>query len=280
MDLFKLAKSVFNFLSRQWKLILIFFVSGLLLGTMYDQIKTPYYETSAIATSGLSFFEGIIDPSQMSYQIIDQKIAIDMINSLSQVVKDQEYEILAKKLQIPLEQAIKIKFIEAEQSYELDLENRRQKQSQFIITAKLTDNSTIDLLNDGLLSFFNNNIYSNKNYNIFQRQSPELISYLDEEINDLKFFRENLMNKSNIEQNSVMISDKSGQSLQNQIIQLYQKKHELERDLELLRPLSFVSEFPTYKEPKSRTLVRIFIMSVGFLILGLFFSLIREIKNN
>ena len=180
---------------------------------------------------------------------------------------------------MPLEQAIKIKFIEAEQSYELDLENRRQKLSQFIITAKLTDNSTIHLLNDGLLSFFNNNIYSNKNYNIFQRQSPELISYLDEEINDLKLFRENIMKKSNVEQNSVTVSDKSGQSLQNQIIQLYQKKHELERDLELLRPLSFVSEFPTYKEPKSRTLVRIFIMSAGFLILGLFFSLIREIKN-
>ena len=167
MDLFKLAKSAFNFLNRQWKIILVFLVSGFLLGVLYDQIKTPYYETSAIATSGRSFFEGVIDPSQMSYQIIDQKIAIDMINSLSQVVEDQEYEILAKKLQMPLEQAIKIKFIEAEQSYELDLENRRQKLSQFIITAKLTDNSTIHLLNDGLLSFFNNNIYSNKNYNIF-----------------------------------------------------------------------------------------------------------------
>ena len=229
---------------------------------------------------GLSFFEGVIDPSQMSYQIIDQKIAIDMINSISQIVEDHEYEILAQRLQIPLDEAIKIKFISAEQSYELDLENRRQKLSQFMITARVTDNATINFLNDGLLTFFNQNTYSNKNYNIFQRQSPELIRYLDEEINDLKSFRENLMNKSNIEQNSVMISDNSGQSLQNQIIQLYQKKHELERDLELLRPLSFVSDFPKYKEPKSRTFVRILILSLTFLLIGLFFSLIREIKNN
>ena len=62
MDVFNLLKSLLNFFKRQWKFISTFFIIGLLLGLVYDFVKTPYYESTAIATSGLSYFEGIINP--------------------------------------------------------------------------------------------------------------------------------------------------------------------------------------------------------------------------
>lgn len=279
MDIFNLLKSILNFLQRQWKFMLSFFVIGLVLGLSYDILRSPYYETSATATSGLSYFEGVIDPSELDYPIIDQKIAIDMVNGLGKIIENGEYQILANKLKVPEDIAQTIKFIEAEQSYELDLENRRQKLSQFTITIKVTDNQSIKSVSDGFLLYFNNNSYSNMNYSLFQKQSPELITYLDQEIKDLQSYRSNLKDKTDFEMSTISIANDNSESLQNQIIQLYEKKQALERDLELLKPLSFVSNFPVYKKPTSRTLFRVGLLSFGFLFLGFFIALFRDVKS-
>jgi len=279
MDIFNLLKSILNFLYRQWRFIAIFFVIGLILGFTYDFLRAPYYETTATATSGLSFFEGIIDPSELEYPIIDQKIAIEMVNGLGKIVENGEYQILANKLKVSEEVAKTVKFIEAEQSYELDLENRRQKLSQFLITIKVTDNTSIRAVSEGFINYFNNNGYSNKNFNLFQKQSPELINYLNKEINDLQTYRSNLNNKTDFEMSTISIANDNSESLQNQIIQLYEKKQSLERDLELLKPLSFVSDFPVYRKPTSRTLFRVGVLSFLFLFLGFFIALFRDVKS-
>lgn len=279
MDIFNLLKSILNFLYRQWRFIAIFFVIGLILGFTYDFLRAPYYETTATATSGLSFFEGIIDPSELEYPIIDQKIAIEMVNGLGKIVENGEYQILANKLKVSEEVAQTVKFIEAEQSYELDLENRRQKLSQFLITIKVTDNTSIRAVSEGFINYFNNNGYSNKNFNLFQKQSPELINYLNNEINDLQTYRSNLNNKTDFEMSTISIANDNSESLQNQIIQLYEKKQSLERDLELLKPLSFVSDFPVYRKPTSRTLFRVGVLSFLFLFLGFFIALFRDVKS-
>ena len=247
------------------RFITLFFLIGHLLVLIYDFLRAPYFESTATATSGLSYFEGIIDPSELEYPIIDQKIAIDMVNGLGKIVESGEYQILANKLKVTEDIAQTVKFIEAEQSYELDLENRRQKLSQFSITIKVTDNQSIRSVSDGFLTFFNNNGYSNKNYTLFQKQSPELITYLNQEISDLQSYRSNIKNKTDFEMSSISIANDNSESLQNQIIQLFQKKQDLERDLELLKPLSFVSNFPVYRKPTSRTMFRLGILSFSFL---------------
>lgn len=279
MDIFNLLKSTLNFLQRQWKFITMFFVVGLILGLVYDFLRTPYYETTATATSGLSYFEGIIDPSELEYPIIDQKIAIDMVNGLGKIVENGEYQILSNKLKVSEEIAKSVEFIEAEQSYELDLENRRQKLSQFSITIKVNDNQSIKSISDGILTYFNDNGYANKNYTLFQKQSPELITYLNQEILDLKSYRHNLKDKTDFEMSTISIANDNSESLQNQIIQLYEKKQSLERDLELLKPLSFVSNFPVYRNPTSRILFRLGVLSFVFLFMGFFIALFRDVKS-
>ena len=279
MDTFILLSSFFNFLKRQWKFVLLFLFFGIVLGFIYDTVKTPYFESTSTATSGLSFFEGIIDPSELDYPIIDQKIAIDMVNSLGEIVKNKEYEILSKRLSISLESALTIKKIEAEQLYELDLENRRQKLSQFKILIRVTNNETIRELNLAFISYFNKNGYSNKNFVLFQKQSPELITYLENEIADLKSYRYDMKNKSDVELSNISIANDKSEILQNQIIQLYQKKQSLERDLELLKPFSFVSNFPVYKKTKSRTIFRISILGGLFFMFGFIIALFRDINN-
>ena len=241
-------------------------------------VKTPYYESSATVTSGLSYFEGIIDPNELDYPIIDQKIAINMVNALAEIVDKNEYEILAKKLNIDLEVAQSIKFIEAEQLYELDLENRRQKLSQFLITARITDNNSIRIFSDALLSFFNRNGYSNKNYQLFQEQSPKFLNYIDDEIVDLKAYRNSMLGKSEVELSSISIANDKSEVLQNQIIQLYEKRQAIERNIELLKPLSYVSNFPVYKKPKDRTWFRIGVLSGVFFLMGIVIAMFRDVN--
>ena len=60
MDIFNLLNSIINFLQRQWKFILMFFVFGLILALVYDFIKKPYYESTAIATSGLFILKELL----------------------------------------------------------------------------------------------------------------------------------------------------------------------------------------------------------------------------
>lgn len=278
MDIFNLLKSILNFYQRQWKFILILLLSGTILGFVYDMVKTPYYETSATVTSGLSYFEGIIDPNELDYPIIDQKIAINMVNALAEIVDKNEYEILAKKLNIDLDVAQSIKFIEAEQLYELDLENRRQKLSQFLITARITDNNSIRIFSDALLDFFNRNGYSNKNYQLFQEQSPMFLNYIDDEIVDLKAYRNSMLGKSEVELSSISIANDKSEVLQNQIIQLYEKRQAIERNIVLLKPLSYVSNFPVYKKPKDRTWFRIGVLSVAFFLLGIVAALFKDVS--
>ena len=279
MDIFNLLKSTLNFFQRQWKFILLFLSFGFVFGYVYDYFKTPYYETSATVTSGLSYFEGIIDPNELDYPIIDQNTAIGMVNALAEIVKKKEYKILAQKLKIDQEVARSIKYVEAEQLYELDIENRRQKLSQFKITVKSIDNKTIDLFSDALLDFFNRNVYSNKNYKLFQKQSPKLVEYLESEINDLKNYRNSMLDKPEIELSTISIANDKSEMLQNQIIQLYEKKQSIERNIELLKPLSYISSFPVYDKPKDRTHFRIGVFSGFFFFLGFLISLFRDVRT-
>ena len=52
-----------------------------------------------------------------------------MVNAVEKVVESLEHDILARILNLSIEVAKSIKLIEAEQLYELDLENRSMKLS-------------------------------------------------------------------------------------------------------------------------------------------------------
>ena len=73
----------------------------------------------------------------------------------------------------------------------------------------------------------------------------KFLSILDDEINDLKSYRNNMLNKSDVEFSSISIANDKGELLQNQIIQLYEKRQSIERNIELLQPLSLCFKFPS-----------------------------------
>ena len=173
-----------------------------------------------------------------------------------------------------------IKSIEAEQLYELDIENRRQKLSQFLITIRVSENTSIPLVQQGIFDYFTKNAYTNKNYTLFKEQGPSLIYHLEQEIKDLKEYRKELKGKSNAGMSSISIANNRSEIMQNQIVQLYEKKQDLERDLKLLAPLSYVSEFPIYENPNNRMLIRMLALGILFFLIGFFYAIISEVKTS
>ena len=105
-----LIRDFLTFFRKIFKTIFLFFVLGVLFGILYDKFKKPYYETTAIATSGLSYFEGVVQPDNFTNPIIDQKEIINIINSLSPIIESRDHELLASKLELEYDLAKEIVF--------------------------------------------------------------------------------------------------------------------------------------------------------------------------
>ena len=86
-----LLKDLVLFIRKISKTVILFLIIGILLGFVYDKLKKPYYETNAIATSGLSYFEGVVKPKDFTNPIIDQKEIINIINSLSPIIDSRDF---------------------------------------------------------------------------------------------------------------------------------------------------------------------------------------------
>tara|TARA_B100001750_G_scaffold140218_2_gene111706 strand:- start:979 stop:1800 length:822 start_codon:yes stop_codon:yes gene_type:complete len=262
------------FFSKIFKTMFLFFLAGILAGILYDEFKRPYYETKAIATSGLSYFEGVVTPKDFTNPIIDQKEIINIINSLSPVIESRDHKLLAAKLNLDLAVVNEIIMLEAEQLYEIDSENRRQKLSYFEITLKSYSNNVIEEFEKGLVSYIANNSYVKDYYDFFITQTPFLISEIDKELMSLQIARNNDI----ANQYSVSVANNKSELMQNQIIDLYEKKLDMEKKLNLLSPLSFVQSFNVYSNPKRRGFFRIFVFSFISLVFGFCFSVYKEFK--
>ena len=105
-------------------------------------------------------------------------------------------------------------------------------------------------------------------------QTPFLISEIDKELISLQIERNNDL----ANQYSVSVANNKSELMQNQIIDLYEKKLDMEKKLSLLSPLSFVQSFNVYSNPKSRLFFRISVFSFILLVFGFCFSVYKEFK--
>ena len=71
--------SVIKFFKCQFRTIAIFMLFGFIIALVYHNVKKPYYETNAIALSGLGLFEAYDGP----VETLDPQSAIDFINSIA-----------------------------------------------------------------------------------------------------------------------------------------------------------------------------------------------------
>ena len=154
LSLSDLVANFILFLIRNKILIISITLFGVFSVIMFQKFKPAYYKTIAIATSGISVYERLEDD-----EALNQYAAVNLINNLDQYLRKGDYSSVSKKLQINLSEANKIRKISAEHIVREDKDKKKHNTSMFYITLYVNDFTIIDDVQDGLLYYFNDNLY-------------------------------------------------------------------------------------------------------------------------
>jgi len=237
------------FINFKTLIIVITFV-GTLGVIVFQKIRPAYYIITSIATSGISAFERIEDEKE----VLNQRTAINLINTLDLDVQKEDFIVLGEKLNISMEKAASIKSINATQIFRKDQDGKDFNTPKFEILLTVKDNGIIKNIEEGLLHYFNSNQYIHSYYDYFKLTNDNEIIAIDSEIESLQKFRSD--KGSNIDMSSFNLYSKKGLTeVQNQIIELNQLKSINATNQMLLKPLSFVQGFTISQTPERGVLL-------------------------
>ena len=254
----------------------ILIISVTLIGTLsiiiFQKVRPAYYSSVAIATSGLSAFERI----DYTPEVLNQRTAINIINSMQLYLEKEDYYVVAQKLNISEEVASKIKKINAEQIFREDENNKKHNTPKFEIQLSVKDNSIIELIEKGLINYFTTNKYVANYYNQYRITNDQEINAIEDEIKSLKDLRKSSGAKIDMSSTSVL-SRKGISEVQNQIIELIQMKSLNTTNQELLKPLSFVEGFSISQVPERAVLIFGSIAAVISFLLGIIIAVFKNV---
>jgi len=273
ISLEQILSDVVMFFDRNKKLIISITLIAVIGVFLFQKLKPAFYETTAIATSGISAYERIPEDEE----ILNQRTAINLINNLQLDVKKEDYKSIAYKFNVSEDIASTIKFIEAEQLLRQDKDEKFHNTSKFQINLLIRNSeNTIDI-QKGLNHYFNNNEYVKRYKLVFNATNQKLIENIETEIDELKELRKN--ENINMNMSSFRVLSKTeDQEIQNQIIELYNYQN-LMKTQNLIQPLDYIKEF-TQTEIAEREVV-VWGSAIGFLafILSIIIAIIREVKQ-
>ena len=273
LNLRKTFSDFINFNIRNGKFIMLFIFIGVTLVVLFQKLKPAYYDTQAICMSGISEYERLEQLEELS-----QRTAVDLVNYLQINISNKDYNELASLLNVTKDIASKIKFIEAEQLYQQDMNEKFYALNKFEIKLSVFDNTTIDDIQEGLIFYFNNNNFIKEYHKMYLSSNDRLKDDILNEMNVLSRMRIEGA-KNNLDLSSVnIISGKDDKTISNQLISLAQLKEEITTNQLLLKPLFFVQDFAKTNKTERDLLLWSFVGGILSFLTGLLFSFIKELK--
>jgi len=273
ISLEQIISDVVMFFDRNKKLIISFTFIAVLAVFLFQKLKPAFYETSAIATSGISAYERIPEDED----VLNQRTAINLINNLQLDVDKQDYKSIAVKLNVTSEIAASVKFIEAEQLLRQDKDEKFHNTPKFQINLLIRNSEYILDIQNGLKYYFDENNYVKRYKSEFNTSNDMMIIQIDDEISELKSLRQ----KENINMNMSsfrVLSRAEDNEIQNQIIDLANLKN-LINTQNLISSLDYVKDF-TKTEVAERKVV-VWGSAIGFIafIISIIIAIIIEVKQ-
>lgn len=281
ISLERILFDVVMFFDRNKKLIISMTLFAIIGVFLFQKLKPSFYETTAIATSGISEYVGIEISEDDDMR--NQRMAINLINDLQLDVDKEDYEALTKKLtNLSIELSSQIKFIEAEPLLRQDKDEKFHNTSDFQINLLVRDANIIEDIQLGLEDYFENNKYIAEYWFEFKKGNEDLKKAIEDEIEDLQSFRDELIIKESlteISNSSNYLASNNEQTIANDIIILEERKRKIERDIKLIKPLSFSKPFTQTTVAEREVLV--WGTAIGFVafIFSIIIAIIREVKQ-
>ena len=281
ISLERILFDVIMFFDRNKRLIISMTLFAIIGVFLFQKLKPSFYETTAIATSGISEYVGI--EISEDDDVRNQRMAINLINDLQIDIDKEDYEALIKKItNLSFEQASQIKFIEAEPLLRQDKDEKFHNTADFQINLLVRDANIIEHVQLGLEDYFENNKYIAEYWFEFKEGNEDLKKAIEDEIEDLQSFRDELITKESlteISNSSNYLASNNEQTIANDIIILEERKRKIERDIKLIKPLSFSKPFTQTTVAEREVLV--WGTAIGFVafILSIIIAIIREVKQ-
>jgi len=273
LNLKELFSNFVKFNSRNKKFLLIFMVVSLLSVILFQNFKTPYYETKAICMSGISEYE-----RQEQIEDLSQRTAIDLINYLQINIENKDFSQISKILGVESKVASTIKRIEAEQLYQQDMNEKFYALNKFEISLTVFDNAKISDIQNGLIYYFEHNDFVQNYHERYLESNINLIRDIEDEIQLLGNIRTEGA-KNNLDVSSVnIVNAKDGEVVSNQIVLLSKLREELKVNQDLLKPLMYVQEFANVDQKEDEILVWALLGGFISFLIGLLVALIKEVK--
>ena len=273
LNLSELFSNFVNFVARNSRILIMIVLITVIGVVAFQKLKPTVYETKAICMSGVAEYE-----RQEQIEDLSQRTAIDLVNFLKINIDNEDYQQLSALLGVDIEIANTVKGIDAEQLYQQDMDEKFYALNKFEVALMLYDNSSIENVQNGLLHYFNNNKYIMTYHKEYQRSSSDLLDNIDAEIFMINQIRnENNSNQFSLSSNNT-ISGKE-RRLSNEIIALSHIREEIRTNMNLLKPLIFVQDFAKVDKKEDDILIWAILGSFLGFVLGLFISLIKEVKT-
>ena len=269
LSLNQLFSNFVKFNIRNKKLLLTFIIVGILGVIIFQKVKTPYYSTKAICTSGISTYD------KQDSELASQRTAIDLVNHLQFSIDASDYNSLEEVLGLDQNIVKTIKNISAVQLYAKDKDNKSNPIKRFEIYLTVFDFNKISSIKDGLIYYFENNEYISSYYNSYQQSSLNLLKDIDREISELSKVRLDTTRRFALSSNYTVTGNVQ---TQNEIITLARLREDIKTQKKFLKPINFVQDFAKVGHKEDDILLWSLIGGIVSFFIGLFVSLVKEVN--
>ena len=230
LNLSELFSNFVNFVARNSRISIMIVLITVIGVVAFQKLKPAVYETKAICMSGVAEYE-----RQEQIEDLSQRTAIDLVNFLKINIDNEDYQQLSDLLGVDMEIAKSVKDIEAEQLYQQDMDEKFYALNKFEVTLILSNNSSIENVQNGLIYYFENNQYIGNYYVTYKRSCKDLINDINQEIKVLNQLRGETLNNSVRFGSSNTLTGKD-RRISNEIITLSHMREEINTNLQLLKP--------------------------------------------
>ena len=273
LNLSELFSNFVNFVARNSRILIMIVLITVIGVVAFQKLKPAVYETKAICMSGVAEYE-----RQEQIEDLSQRTAIDLVNFLKINIDNEDYQQLSTLLGVDIEIANTVKGIDAEQLYQQDMDEKFYALNKFEVTLILSNNSSIENVQNGLIYYFENNQYIGNYYVTYKRSCKDLINDINQEIKVLNQLRGETLNNSVRFGSSNTINGKE-RRISNEIITLSHMREEIRTNMNLLKPLIFVQDFAKVNKKEDDILIWAILGSFLGFVLGLFIALVKEVKT-
>lgn len=246
-----------NILVNRWKLITLYIVFFLSIGIGLFFVIKPYYLSELTITS----------------KLLSNDQCASIIDKLEILCKEKNATVIAERLNISLNQAQNLKYLEFK-NFNDKLEELYEDSIAigvpFKIEASVYDNSILNDLQIGIVQYLENNPFAVKRKNIKRESLDNLTNKVQDEITELDSLKQ-LVNKSIIPRatgTGIILGEPIDPlSIYKEAIDLYEEKLKMQEQIALIENIEIIEEFTNFaKHHRPKLWINLLIAGIiGFL---------------